>query len=898
MIKSLPFKLFLLLFILSSFYATAQITLTHNSCEVVRTNIHSCTSATIYWSRTFTLQDFGIGLNDEFIITTGQVAVVNTSWRPTARFRIYAIDNGFPSTFLESNLIGISQEIYLPWYVSLIPEIVTLDFNTPIVVPAGTERILVEVEKGGDVNSSAVAFIAGSIYDNDFSWQRRCITGGATPVNGFVTATDMGRPDANFYINVSGVRNNIISPFSLNYTNDCSQTLKEFYLNNTNNIASVIWNFGDPASGVNNTSNLTLPSHDFSASGQYSIAANIIQNDGSTYVINETISVAEPPIAYPVNDIPSCEDNQGLGVSSSFDTSNVVLEVVNGQTGVVVSYYDQNGNQLPSPLPNPFTNTQANTQEITVRVSNSSDLCCYSETIFDLLINPLPEIASVNNLFACDNNRDGYAIFDLSNLTVDLVNGQPNILVELFDSSNNSIPLNDLNDFENLILNQDYIDAVLTNSITNCASETRIVLDIYDNPEVTQLPELYACDDNADGISEYFDTGNVETQVLNGQTGMHVTYYKADGTELPSPLANPFTNSETNNQNITVRVTDDFTNCYSETILHLETITQPNISQPDNLYACNQGDGYATFETTLLEGQIIGNQTGLSIHYYDSNSIELSSPLPALFQNVEPYQQTIYVKVVDASNSLCYSERSFDLIVNRLPVISIEEEYFICNLAPSIIINVESSYTSYEWLFEDGTLISSTYSAEIINEGSYVLTVAELKNNIICENSFSFRLIRSNLPEIVQVNHGELGNNYMEIIASGDGDFEYSINGVNYQDNNYFSNLEGGTYTVFVKDKDGCGQDSKEITIIDYPKIFTPNNDGYNDYWQIEGVTKFPNSKILIFDRYGKLIKQLSSNSLGWDGTFNGNTMNTNDYWFTVELGTGKTFSGHFTLKR
>ncbi|WP_055444410.1 T9SS type B sorting domain-containing protein [Lacinutrix himadriensis] len=138
----------------------------------------------------------------------------------------------------------------------------------------------------------------------------------------------------------------------------------------------------------------------------------------------------------------------------------------------------------------------------------------------------------------------------------------------------------------------------------------------------------------------------------------------------------------------------------------------------------------------------------------------------------------------------------------------------------------------------------------------------------------------------------------MEIIASGDGDFEYSINGVNYQNSNYFSNVEGGTYTVFVKDKDGCGQDYTEITIIDYPKLFTPNNDGYNDHWQIEGVAKFPNATILIFDRYGKIIKQLSPSSLGWDGTFNGNTLNTNDYWFTVDLGNGKSFSGHFTLKR
>ncbi|NRD23372.1 T9SS type B sorting domain-containing protein, partial [Winogradskyella litoriviva] len=58
-----------------------------------------------------------------------------------------------------------------------------------------------------------------------------------------------------------------------------------------------------------------------------------------------------------------------------------------------------------------------------------------------------------------------------------------------------------------------------------------------------------------------------------------------------------------------------------------------------------------------------------------------------------------------------------------------------------------------------------------------------------------------------------------------------------------------------------------------------------------------------IFDRYGKLLKQLSPDGSGWDGTFNGNLMPTSDYWFTVEYDEPTTdirkeFKAHFTLKR
>jgi hypothetical protein len=35
--------------------------------------------------------------------------------------------------------------------------------------------------------------------------------------------------------------------------------------------------------------------------------------------------------------------------------------------------------------------------------------------------------------------------------------------------------------------------------------------------------------------------------------------------------------------------------------------------------------------------------------------------------------------------------------------------------------------------------------------------------------------------------------------------------------------------------KKGCGVDKREIVLIDYPKFFTPNNDGYNEYWHILG---------------------------------------------------------------
>ncbi|NNC45711.1 MAG: T9SS type B sorting domain-containing protein, partial [Winogradskyella sp.] len=101
----------------------------------------------------------------------------------------------------------------------------------------------------------------------------------------------------------------------------------------------------------------------------------------------------------------------------------------------------------------------------------------------------------------------------------------------------------------------------------------------------------------------------------------------------------------------------------------------------------------------------------------------------------------------------------------------------------------------------------------------------------------------------------------------------------------------------------GCGLASAEVLVMDYPLYFTPNGDGAHDTWKITGIDTQQNAKIYIFDRYGKLLKQLSPTGEGWNGTYNGTMMPNSDYWFTVtytEPSTGeqKQLSAHFTLKR
>ncbi|MBT8183675.1 MAG: T9SS type B sorting domain-containing protein [Eudoraea sp.] len=149
-------------------------------------------------------------------------------------------------------------------------------------------------------------------------------------------------------------------------------------------------------------------------------------------------------------------------------------------------------------------------------------------------------------------------------------------------------------------------------------------------------------------------------------------------------------------------------------------------------------------------------------------------------------------------------------------------------------------------------------------------------------------------------------SNNVEFFVDGNGSYEYAINGGEFQDSSIFLDVPPGMNTVVINDKNGCGtSEPLPFLVVGYPKFFTPNGDGIHDAWNILGIETLNNPVVFIFDRYGKLLKQIDETTIGWDGTFNGQPMPSSDYWFRLEYerdeqGTmvANTIRTHFTLKR
>ncbi len=211
----------------------------------------------------------------------------------------------------------------------------------------------------------------------------------------------------------------------------------------------------------------------------------------------------------------------------------------------------------------------------------------------------------------------------------------------------------------------------------------------------------------------------------------------------------------------------------------------------------------------------------------------------------------------------------------------------------------------------DDNLLSGPDATELIvsspNSGRYFVTIETSFGPVIDDVLITFYgvPILDRVDILEDILDDDTRTNSVAIFASGDGDYEYSVNDSPFQDDPVFDNVPVGINTVIINDKNGCGtSEPDEFLVAGYPKFFTPNADGINDEWFVYGIETLTDPSVFIFDRYGKLLKQLTPNDT-WDGTFNGRPLPSSDYWFKLDFSrtedgivVARTIHSHFTLKR
>ncbi len=441
----------------------------------------------------------------------------------------------------------------------------------------------------------------------------------------------------------------------------------------------------------------------------------------------------------------------------------------------------------------------------------------------------------------------------------------------------------------------------------DCAIEGQAYVIFNKIPEANNSAILQCDEDGTkDGIT-IFNLNEANDDLTGGIADRSTKFYTDNArlNEIPNP--DYYTNTSST-QTIYVDVINDITGCSSEAELTL------NVSSTDSndteITECDDDgveDGFYLFNLSDADSNIInGLPNGLIIAYYETyeDALTEQNQLQSTFKNTAPYSQTIYARVENANN--CYGISKVLLTVNTLPdIITDDVTYYCINTFPNTItlnadvINDNPNNYTYKW--SNG---ETSYTIQVNQPGTYSVLVTNLNN---CSKERTIVVEPSNIATFESIDIVDATqNNIITVLVSGEGTYQYRLLDENnvlyrsYQESNVFENISPGLYKVYVKDvKNNCGSINKLISVIGFPKYFTPNNDGVNDRWQVYGISDVfqPNSNILIYDRYGKLLKQLSPLEEGWDGTFNGKKLPTDDYWFSVKLQDGRIFKNHFTLK-
>ena len=421
-----------------------------------------------------------------------------------------------------------------------------------------------------------------------------------------------------------------------------------------------------------------------------------------------------------------------------------------------------------------------------------------------------------------------------------------------------------------------------------CISKGKVKIQFATLP-VLSNQTLVQCDDNNDG-STVFNLTKLDNLIKNPNdtTLSTVTYYETiGGIAIPNPSSYssiPKTiYAEVANSN----------NCKSIAQVTLQinnTVNPPYLSEKCD--EVGDKDGITTFD---LNAEITPNiAPGLVVEYYatKNNAITQNTPLPNNYPNVIANEEPIFARIVNGPD--CNGIVEVKLKVNFLKPANFEDQTIGLCQGSSVYLSVDPIFSSSTWTNGD-----ADFETEVFTAGNYSVEVTDTNG---CKATKKFT-VQSSAPasniDAVINDFSENNNSITITYTDNGGDYIFSINGINYQEDPLFTNISAGEYTISVKDKNGClPTPSKVIYVLDYPKFFTPNGDGINDTWVIKNIKTKLNSTINIFDRFGKLLKQLDSNSNGWNGTFNGENLPSADYWFVLTLFNNKTVKSHFTLKR
>lgn len=321
-------------------------------------------------------------------------------------------------------------------------------------------------------------------------------------------------------------------------------------------------------------------------------------------------------------------------------------------------------------------------------------------------------------------------------------------------------------------------------------------------------------------------------------------------------------------------------------------VTSMSYADPIVISICDTDGGelITTVQTDDLSAFFIDTYPNAVFAYFDTGEDALLEKDPYVDEiQFGPLQTPdVFYRIEQDEGCVLIGYATFDI---KLPPELENQDVFYCQVDGGVTLSPPGDFNSYDW--ETG---ETTSEIMVTEPGNYDVTVS---NGEGCTARMVFFVRTSSPIEIDVTVHEFQQSNSITINGSSEsGGLLYSVDGGNsFIDTPTFTNLPPGYYHVVVRDKEGCSEVSERVLVRGVPRYFTPNNDGTNDEWHADRARDLGGLQLQIFDRYGRLLQELNSQSRGWDGSYNGKPMPTGAYWYLLKF-EDTSYAGHFMLIR
>ena len=425
-------------------------------------------------------------------------------------------------------------------------------------------------------------------------------------------------------------------------------------------------------------------------------------------------------------------------------------------------------------------------------------------------------------------------------------------------------------------------------------------------PAPDPVLNLVQCDidavDTTDGITR------INLEQLNQDPDLQFTFFATAADRAADNAISDtedFQNTQAFNQTLFYRAVNSL-GCSNLGEIQLEVSPVAIAQSPFGpYYACDKIPDDALLESTFDLDEMAAAYGDLEVGFY-SSLIDMSLEQNRLTGVLNSNSTTLFARLT--MDNQCLGIDEIQLVVNPTPNAEMLDSYLLCTDSPGLDLEAPFGFDAYSWIKIEGSSeqqVATGQKVVLTSVGTYRLETRYdyflPTGKFSCENSVVFTVRPSNRADFQQIEVKDFStNNTVQVEVSGDGDYSYSLDGITYQQSNIFNDVAPGLQTVYVKDGNGCGISEREVAVMGYPKFFTPNGDGVNDYWQLEGVENLleTDALISIYDRYGSFVTQINPQDQGWNGDANAQMLPASDYWFRINLKDGREFKGHFALKR